>query len=37
MMAMFRFIYGLPYPGEEGYWHNGQDLAPHARVYLCCG
>lgn len=34
MMAMFRFIYGLPYPGEEAYWHDNQSVAPHARVYV---
>lgn len=34
MMAMFRFLCGLPYQGEEGYWHDEQSVATHARVYV---
>lgn len=33
-MAMFRFLYGLSYKGEEKEWNDEKSLAPHASVYV---
>jgi hypothetical protein len=33
MMALLRYLYGLPYPVDVVEWHDGQSLLPHALVY----
>ena len=33
VLAMLRFLYGLPYEADETHWHDGKTMLPHAQVY----
>jgi hypothetical protein len=33
MLAMIRFLYGLPYEADEPHWHDDKTMLPHAQVY----
>jgi hypothetical protein len=33
VLAILRFLYGLPYEAEEAHWHDGKTMLPHAKVY----